>query len=264
MEMAWACKKISHQIARQSPPKKNALMKSILGLTIICMFITGRAVAQLGYGPELGLGISTVRFAPDQGYTAASSSAIPSIRIGGLGDVGFNKKLYFQSGLYFVTRGQNRNFSFYTSDSLNNAVDETLRLNYLDIPLNVVYKTGRQGKGRVMLGIGATFSYLLYGTNKIHSQGKVSDTAFNNTTLARMDSGPNAVPRNDLGINLMAGYELPTGLFFKLYYTVGFQDYGPGTEIDKNRILGVSAGYMFGKGRNINKEANDLIDKSTD
>ncbi len=63
---------------------------------------------------------------------------------------------------------------------------------------------------------------------------------------------------------LCAGYEMSNGLFFRGYYTVGVKDLGLGTEIDKTRALGVSAGYFLGKGRDINKEKDDLIDKSTD
>jgi len=66
----------------------------------------------------------------------------------------------------------------------------------------------------------------------------------------------------DIGLNLTAGYELATGLFFRAYYTTGVTDIGLGTEVDKNRVWGAGAGYIFGKGRNINKETDDLIDKT--
>jgi hypothetical protein len=66
----------------------------------------------------------------------------------------------------------------------------------------------------------------------------------------------------DIGMHLKAGYELPTGLFVGAYYIAGMKDLGLGYEKDKNRMWGITAGYIMGKGRNIMAEKNELIDQT--
>ena len=237
-------------------------MRRLLFLPVLLLCIT-TIFAQPGFGPELGLGVSTMHFEPPFGFTSASTSAEFSGKIGGVADFKASKHIYFQPGIFFSRKGQSREFSFYTSDSLNLDVHQTLMINYIDVPVNLVYKTGIQGRGRVIFGAGVVPSYIIGGRNKQQRQGVSDGVPFNNSTNTLIASG-NPLALFDIGVNTFAGYELPTGLFFRAYYTAGVRDIGLGGEVDKNRVWGVSCGYLFGKGHNINKEADDLIDKSTD
>ena len=233
-----------------------------LSFILTLLFYTNCLLAQPGFGPEVGIGMSSMHFAPPLGFTSASTGSIFSARIGGIVDFSLSKKIYFQPGIFLSRKGQSRDFSFYIGDSLNASAQQTLTIGYIDVPVNLVYKTGMQGKGRVIFGLGVTPSYIITGRNKLHDQGVSNGTPFNNNTNTPIIYR-NPVAMFDIGVNVIAGYELPTGLFFRAYYTAGIRDIGLGSEIDKNRMWGISAGYLFGKGRNINKEAGDLIDKST-
>ena len=239
-------------------------MKRIYKLTLVFLLISRLGFAQLGFGPEVGMGISTMHFAPVIGFTSASTNPIFAGRIGGTIDNSLNKHFYYQVGLFFTTRGQKREYAFYDNDSSNDATQQTIHLYYLDLPANILFKTGAQGRPRLFLGAGVTLSYLLTGQDKTQSQGRYNDTAFNVNNSSTIIMGNNGWPRYDIGINVTAGLELPTGLFFRLYYTAGIEDIGQNSEIDKNRIFGISAGYLFGKGRNVNKDTDDLIDKGHD
>jgi hypothetical protein len=234
-------------------------------LTAVVFFLISSidSIAQPGFGPEIGIGMSSMHFAPALEFTAASTSSIFSGKIGGIADLKLTKHTYLQPGIFLSRKGQSRDFSFYQSDSVNLFVQQTLTINYVDVPVTLIYKSGIQGKGRVILGLGVTPSYIIGGRNKEHDKGVSNNAPFDNTYNKRITNGI-PVSMFDIGVNIIGGYELPTGLFFKLYYTSGVTDIGLGTEIDKNRMWGLSAGYLFGKGRNINKEAGDLIDKSTD
>ena len=218
--------------------------------------------AQLGYGPEVSLGSSGMRFVPNSAFTSSNTSSMFSYKFGGVIDAPFSKHIYFQSGLAFSHKGGDRSYSFYVSDSLHDAESRSLVLNYIDLPLTIVYKTRSQGKGRAILGVGATMSYLMGGSNTLHAHGAYHDTAF--TVYAK--SSPDEILRKfDIGANFFIGYESPTGLYFKLYYTSGVKDISliP-SEVSKNKMWGISAGFLFGNGRNINKDTDGLIDKSTD
>ena len=232
-------------------------------LVTVFILLPGVASAQTGFGPEIGMGISNMHFAPALGFTAASTSGIGSGKMGVLIDKPLNRHVYFQAGVGFSLKGAKREFSYYTNDSFSEAVNQTLHIYYFDLPLNVIWKSGRQGRGRMIAGIGATPSYIIAGKNKLHdnfvSEGVRTVTDDNgNISVGKTVKG------FDIGLNITAGYELATGLFFRAFYTTGVSDIGPGTEIDKNRMFGLSAGYLFGKGRNANKDTDGLIDKSKD
>ncbi len=235
-------------------------MTKKLFICTAALLLSAKTHAQLAIAPEIGVGISDMRFAPILGFTAASTKPLPAFKIGAAIEAGFNKHVYLQSGLFFATKGQQRSYSFYDSDTLNDQTNQTLNLYYIDAPVSIFFKTGQQGSGRVIFGLGATFSYLVTGTNMVHSVG-VNGTPFDVSYSSTIKTGGNNWSPWDLGINLTGGYELPTGLYFKIYYTAGLKDLGLNTEMDKNRIFGLSAGYFFGKGRNINKEADDLIER---
>ena len=226
------------------------------------LFICTTTYAQLGFGPEISLGSSNMRFVPNSAFTSSSTSSIFSYKVGGVIDAPFSKHIYFQSGLAISHKGGNRNYSFYVGDSLNDYESRSLVLNYIDLPLTVVYKTRSQGKGRAILGMGATMSYLMGGSNTFNAHGSYNDTLF--TKYAK--TAPDQLLRKfDIGATFFIGYEMSTGLYFKLYYTSGVKDISliP-SEVSKNKMWGISAGFMFGKGRNINKDSEGLIDKSTD
>src|SRR5437016_3560587 len=117
-------------------------------LFIVTLVFSCPVRAQPGFGPEIGVGMSSMRFAPPLqpiAYTAGSVSPIASGKIGGLIDQPLNKHIYFQAGLSVSRRGAIRSFSYYTNDSFNESVSQTLYINYFDVPVNIIYKSGIQG-----------------------------------------------------------------------------------------------------------------------
>ena len=239
-----------------SIPGKSSVMRALL--LLIFFLVHQPALAQFGFGPEASAGASTMLFKPDNLFTSSASSSAFSYRVGGIIDAPFTQHIYFQSGLFLSRKGQKRSFSFYYNDSLNNSEQQTLHLSYIDLPLNIVFKSGKQGKGRVFLGLGATLSYLIIGKNQQDASGKAAGVPFD-VHLNEVIKQGKVVRAFDVGGSFYAGYELPTGLYFKLYFVPGIKDLGFGSEIDKNRMWGVSAGCFFGKGRNANKDTDGLI-----
>ena len=235
------------------------LSRSYLFLFLL-LATSPRSHAQYGYGGEIGLGMSSMRFAPEMIYSTASKKPVFSSRIGAIVDLPMNKTYYFQTGLYCSLKGQQRNFSFHRNDSFNASVSQSLHLYYVDVPLNICVKSAMQGKGRIIGGIGASLCYNFAGSGTFASKGALGGFAFDDNFKGSI--APNThFKAFDLGLNLFAGYELPNGWFFKAYYSAGINDIGTSTEIDKNRMWGLGAGYLLGKGRNINKEKDELIER---
>ena len=231
---------------------------------MLCRLSKPIARAQSGYGFEAGLGIAEMHFAPGPFYASASNSAILGGKLGGFFDVDLNHKFYLQVGLRISRQGDQRDFSYHENDSFNEKVTQTITLGYAEMPFALLYKTGIQGKGRVTFGIGVTPAYVLAGRNKLHATGTYGGVAYDTSFNIAVITGKNANPVGsfDLGLDLSAGYELGTGLFFKAFFRPGINDIGLGGESDKNRLWGIAGGYIFGHHRNINNEGDDLIDHS--
>jgi len=154
-------------------------MRSSIILVFLFIGFSVQVQAQTGFGIEGGIGMSSLRFAPSTYpilYTSASTGSIASGKLGALVDIPINQHIYFQTGLYGSVRGGERDFSYHTSDSFNESVHQVLTILYGDVPMSVVYKSGMQGKGRFIAGIGATFSYILFGKNKLSDHSVYNDT----------------------------------------------------------------------------------------
>jgi hypothetical protein len=153
-------------------------------------------------------------------------------------------EFYFQPGLLFSTKG---------AKNVTGQVTSTYRLSYLELPLNLVYKS-QVGNGYIMLGFGPYVGYAVSG-KATYVSGSVeinNDIEFTN----EVNSGdPLLTPyfkAMDIGGNLFFGYEMAGGLFIQLNSQLGMVKINP----DDNRIadnktnikntgFGLSAGYRF-------------------
>ena len=237
-------------------------MKKIIYVLLVFIHFSCCIYGQIGFAPEIGIGASTMHFQPTVLYTKATSNAILSGKIGGGLDIPMNNKIYLQSGFNIALKGNTRKYSYSNNDSFNESINQTLTIGYFEIPINVIFKTKMQGLGRLFFGLGANPAYIIGGSNKLHANGTYSGIKYDTSNITSI-SAKRPLGGFDIGLNVIAGYEMPTGLYIKAYYTAGVNDIGLGGEIDKNRMWGIALGYFFGKGRNINKDTEDLIDKGT-
>ena len=226
---------------------------------MMVLYQTIPATGQTGYGPEVQIGMARMHFQPNILYTAAQSHYTPAYGIGGNIDYPVTGKVYLQAGLLVSRKGDDRTFSYATNDSFHESVTQKLGMAYAELPLGVTLKTGTQGRGRCLFTMGLKPGYVIYGTNKIHVAGVYAGASYDTSTNTRITNG-NPVYSFDMALILSAGYELPTGWYFRFTYAPGINDIGLGGEVDKNRTLYLSCGRIFGKNRDIRKEEDDLID----
>jgi len=153
-------------------------------------------------------------------------------------------EFYFQPGLMFSTKGAKNKSAASTS---------TTKLNYIEVPLNMVYKASL-GKGFFMLGFGPYVSYAIGGNVKIES-GYLSlnqDIKFKSV----VEQGDNLlVPYYkafDAGANIFVGYEMASGLFLELDTQFGmlninpeYKEFPESKSSTKNTGFGLSIGYRF-------------------
>lgn len=150
-------------------------------------------------------------------------------------------EFYFQPGLMLSTKG-----------AKESELADKLRLSYVEMPLNFVYKA-LLGNGYFMLGFGP---YIAYGVGGKATWESDLGTAEYDVKFKKEDSSSSANTLYfrpfDAGGNIFAGYELPGGLFFQFNTQLGMLNINWENEmipddksVLKNTGFGLSAGYRF-------------------
>src|SRR5947208_587012 len=115
-------------------------------------------LAQLAFAPEIGISTCSMKIVAPTPFHTVSSGSIIGEKIGGLLDIGITEHLYFQSGLFFSVKGNTKSLAFNSGDSAVENIDQSFRINYLEVPINVVFKTSTQGFNRIFFGLGASIA----------------------------------------------------------------------------------------------------------
>lgn len=211
-------------------------------LCLLLSFIITATVAraQIGYGPEGGISYCQFKTLPASAYSV-NQQGILGYNIGGALDVPMNDNYYFQTGIFFTQKGGIKKDDYvFNSDTAYEHTKETVHISYLSVPLTVLFKTGAPGGSRFFFGLGATVGLMIKGTDKIDDTTFFSGQSYHYITTNNLSS------HIDVDATFLAGYELPSGLFFKAYYALGVSNVSNTTdEIDKNRTAGITVGYFF-------------------
>lgn len=162
---------------------------------------------------------------------------------------------YFQPVIRYITKGTGfREAQLPKAElaSLYIPRDARLQLNYLEVPLNFVYKC-MVGPGAIRAGLGPYvarglkgryhYNIVQNGRNITQNSKKVqfSREADNNIAVVRMHPW-------DAGANFTLGYEFNNGLMLGANYSMGLTDIDRNDlTTSRNRYLGVSLGFLFNR-----------------
>lgn len=219
-----------------------------LFLSIIAIASVATANAQMRFGGELGLNMSNVSVSPSPG---TSPSMAIGARVGALMDYSFNDNWAFQPGIYFSMMGYKIPGTSETVQGITiSSPDFTMTLNYIHIPLNIVYRMDA-GPGKFFVAAGPYLGYGISGTEKTSAVSytvagqTVSEPA--TSTSVKFGSDSSSVKALDFGVGVNVGYELPMGLFFRAGYDLGLANMSNTSgETVKNTCIHISVGYFFG------------------
>lgn len=146
---------------------------------------------------------------------------------------------YFQPGLLYSTKGA-RSFE----NDFGVASNTDLTLNYLEVPLNLLFKAGFGPTGNVLLGFGP---YVAYGVGgKLNSSIADVDVKFKKDADLSDNDAVYFKPW-DAGLNLLVGYEFNPKLSLQLNAQLGVTDINAYNTDAKyrNTGYGLSVGYRF-------------------
>ncbi len=216
-------------------------MKRIL-LVLLITFAAYNTFAQsIHIGIKGGLNLS--RFSYYSPYIVyRPNDMTPGFHIGGIVNFAF-KNIGIQSGLQFTTAGDQYTYqTFNANQSSAGSATYVTTLNYIQLPVNIVYQLHIDKGTSLHFGAGP---YLGYGVS-----GKLSNG--NSTTDIKFTNDPPNIfsyeLRNknpDYGVNFLAGLQLKNNIIIDAGYGLGLANLTYGSASQYNRVLSFSVGYMF-------------------
>ena len=213
-----------------------SFMKRIFLLATLAMLFAQVTMAQLKFGPEVGLNINKFDYS-----IAADESNNLGLRIGLTTDIGLGK-LSVQPGLFYAMKGGE---SDYVDAFTNSQVEVNTNLGYIEVPLLLQYKINA-GPGMIFLGGGPTASIAVTGEQKVSTTPPNGSTTKEEQSI-EFGSGITQMDRADIGLMLNIGYELNGGFFVRPFYNMGLSNLSNvGGITVKNNTIGISVGYLFG------------------
>jgi hypothetical protein len=214
------------------------MRKILLALTCTFLFSTVILAQSTRFGVTGGVVYSTM-FSKINGEKDLSNFKFGGT-VGVMADVPMEKNGSFRTGVNFVQKGGKNE----TTDGTDK-IEESYRLNYIEVPLLVLFNIPCKTDGKIRLGGGVTPGFAISGKYKyeVNGAGDEEDIDFGDKT----DSDLNWM---DFSLNFQAEYEFSNGVFLSLGWSQGINRlFVSGSEKDKlyNHYAGLRVGYFFGK-----------------
>lgn len=186
-----------------------------------------------------------------------------------LADLPFSSKSHFsfQPGVVFYQKGRKFSQRFDTTVSSVLQLNKEEFINYIDIPLNLVYKINLGKKVKFILGGGPYASVFFNG--KLNLETISVDRSNSSIKLVYkqeenndpgVGKGPDKYLVLDYGLNGLAGFEFGR-LFITANYSRGFDDFFNPALYNatsyKHQVIGGTIGLYLGKPLNIEKKPKD-------
>lgn len=154
---------------------------------------------------------------------------------------------YLQPGVQFAKKGTKGLVPY--ANSGDNILTREIQLNYLEVPLNFLYKPVF-GPGRLILGFGPYVGYAISGKALFEGTDAPPDADID-FQASVPDSDPNNLiyfKRMDVGGNFFVGYELQNGISASLTTQLGLININSDntTQLtNKNTGFGLALAYRF-------------------
>lgn len=160
---------------------------------------------------------------------------LPGVYAGVFLDIPVAQKLTIQSGVNYVQKG-----TLETGDFLGLDYKATMRLHYVEIPLNVVWYSALQQKG-FYIGAGPAFSFGVAGKMKYKEGSEEVSEKIKFGTQEEDD-----MKGADIAGNITAGYTFNNGLTVGAVANLGLINLATAEDTKiHNNYFGVKVGYIF-------------------
>ncbi len=211
----------------------------------VCTVLAAAASAQ-SFGIHAGANLGSATTKDPSGLSFSPKSKLGFL-VGVVAEIPLATSVNFRPELNFIQKGYKVSFSADFGGGVTSIEGEET-LNYMEIPLNVVYNFPA-GAHQVFLGAGPSIGYGLSGKNKatVMEPGQPTTTEKNDVKFGG-DEVNDDYKALDFGANILGGFKMNNGLFFKAGYTFGLSNISNDSETSyKNKGFAFSVGYMFKK-----------------
>ena len=200
-------------------PKLTLPFRSYLLLAVLYSYHPVQAQKKLHIGVKAGAAFSNLSFKAIDPVTNTNTK--PSITFGIFLKIPLEKNFSIRPSLEYVSKG-----AFTSEASVYSFIyswREKIQLTYFEIPVNLLYELPHKRK-KILMGGGPVISFLLDNYQEVRYAG------------------------NDIGVNIMTGYEWPIGASICLNYTQGLKNVAPNKSYGgkiQNHYFGLTIGYWF-------------------
>jgi Outer membrane protein beta-barrel domain len=213
-------------------------MKKVFFLAAFAV-ISAVSFGQVSFGAQAGANLAFGKEEFDNTGLPFTTKPLIGFFAGFLAEIPFGEKIAFRPELNFIQKGD--------KSTIFSSYENKRTLNYIEVPLNVVYKL-KLGSGNFFFGLGPSLGYGISGKNKSNS---TTDVKFDGKKQEDINNGlgddKEHLKAFDFGADVLVGYKLGMGVFFRLGYTYDFININPEKDKSyKNRGFNVGVGYMFG------------------
>jgi len=172
--------------------------------------------------------------------------------------LGVKSKFYAQPGVMFYNKGRKFYSNYDTAVYNYFSIDAKQFINYIDIPLNLVYKIPLGGKTKFFLGGGPYLSFFYSGLEKKETYLKTGKFETEENTDLPIGNAPGKYKTFDFGVNGTAGFEFG-GVFIAGNFSQGLTDMYTATYDGsfKNRVYGATLGIFIGKPVSLEEKPKD-------
>ncbi|MCX6258261.1 MAG: porin family protein [Bacteroidia bacterium] len=208
-------------------------MKKIFTIVIVLVLCSLISQAQIRYGVQAGLNLSTMTL--KQSGLTFDAKMLMGPEVGVFAVIPVTNEIDIQPGIAYSFRGSK--YSFMGTDSKISPV-------YINIPINVLYNFNiAKNKAFVFVGL-----YLADGIS-----GKVDNGSGNGSQDIKFGSDTSKTMKAfDYGLNFGVGYEF-SNFQVALQYNLGLANLAPVTTDNaemKARNINISLAYLFGNNTN--------------
>jgi hypothetical protein len=223
-------------------------MKKLLLLLLLSSFISTSFAQSVHLGIRAGLNESRlsddITLTDNEGNDVkASTSYISRFHAGLFAEIAVGK-FSIQPGVFYTQKGGQTKYHKTTASSSQSYEDKTT-LNYLEIPVNILYNIP-VSMGKIFVGGGP---YAAFGFSG-HYNSAYSSVQGMNMIAGKAESdlrfGENGLRNPDYGINTLLGLRLKNNISFNVGYGFGLANlYKAVGSSAKNKVLSISVGYEF-------------------
>jgi outer membrane protein OmpA-like peptidoglycan-associated protein len=267
------------------------MRKIVLSLIVLSLCVASKAqfsVALVG-GPQVNSITPGFTLLPDT--VTKTVSRYTGINIGFIGDVALNKKqsLFFRTGALFSAKGSQIIQHFDTSKvDLTTGqyllqATSSLKINYIDIPVDFVLKLPLKGKTKFLLGAGVQASLFYNGSTTLSTINVSKQDAYSPPETEYKQTVNNDLPVGNadnkyrvvhFSANALTGFEFGR-VFLTANYSNGLTDFFKSNEQSfKHQTIGVHLGIFVGstkvktqiadRNKNVYGVTNKIADRDKD